>query len=108
MKDEMPEKIWARRNEDEECLADIVASFEDGELRDAVEYTLTSVADSHADFLQQQIEVLKSQAEGLAGALGEISRMRTMPDHKTNTITLAAAHKLAEDALAAFGGGVGS
>lgn len=31
--------------------------------------------------------------------LGDISRMRTMPDHKTNTFTLVCAHRLALQAL---------
>ena len=45
-------------------------------------------------------EILRTEIVRLREALGNISRMRTFPDHKTNTFTLVIAHELAERALA--------
>ena len=42
---------------------------------------------------------LIAEVRRLREALWCISRMKTMPDHKTNTITLVAAHSLAISAL---------
>lgn len=43
---------------------------------------------------------VNAENERLREALGNISRMRTLPDHASNTFTLAMAHKLADDVLA--------
>jgi hypothetical protein len=42
------------------------------------------------------------KVDGLVNALETISRMKTLPDHASNTFTLSIAHKLAQDALAEF------
>jgi hypothetical protein len=44
-------------------------------------------------------DALAAYVERLEGALGQISRMATMPDDKINTITLVAAHTVAQNAL---------
>lgn len=49
--------------------------------------------------LAKQLADTMRENERLRKALGYISRMRTLPDHKSNTFTLAIAHKLADDAL---------
>ena len=45
------------------------------------------------------IRELRERMEVARKALGEVSRMRTYPDHKLNTLTLVAAHTLANKAL---------
>ena len=43
--------------------------------------------------------------EGLVEALEKISRMKTVPDHASNSFTLAIAHQLAGEALAQYNAG---
>lgn len=49
--------------------------------------------------IARQLADTMRENERLRETLGCISRMRTMPDHKANTFTLAMAHKLADDVL---------
>ena len=49
--------------------------------------------------LHARLSTLEAAAENMAGALGQISRMRTRTDHQINTFTLMAAHELADAAL---------
>lgn len=44
-------------------------------------------------------ERLREENAALRGALSKISRMKTLPNHASNTFTLAIAHQLAEEAL---------
>ena len=50
--------------------------------------------------LSQEVQRLRAENLVLPEALGCISRMHTQYDHKANSFTLMAAHKLAEQALA--------
>lgn len=49
--------------------------------------------------LKAENEELKDKLEKAKDCLGQISRMTTLPDHASNTITLVAAHQRARTTL---------
>jgi hypothetical protein len=66
----------------------------------AISPYLHPLSDTGLSQLQAELDAVRGENQQLRKVLGQISRMKTMPDQKANTFTLAIAHKLAEEALA--------
>lgn len=55
----------------------------------------------HAETIRTSL-LQSAKVNVLLETLQKISRMKTMPDHTSNTFTLSMAHKLADDAISQF------
>lgn len=74
----------------------------DGEIQFKMnQHTLDCFWRNHLETVRTSL-LQSAKVNVLLETLQKISRMKTMPDHASNTFTLSIAHKLADDALSQF------